>query len=137
MEQHHQLSDYEFSTRFGDGSLEPSYFTHEAHLRLAWIYVQKLGVVEACERVCKEIARFDGLHGDGTKFHKTLTVAAVKAVWHFIQKSGSDNFRDFIREFPQLKFDFKSLIDSHYGFDLLASKEAKRRYISPDVLPFT
>ena len=34
---------------------------------------------------------------------------------------GSENFKDFIVEFSQLKQDFKSLINSHYSFDIFVS----------------
>lgn len=130
------MNDLVFLNAFESGNFPPSLFDHEAHLRLAWVNLKCYGEQQAIEKVCQGIRAFDKLHGDGSKFHKTLTVASVKVVHHFIQKSGSAHFSDFIREFPRLKTAFKELLDQHYGFDLLADPKAKKEYVAPNLLPF-
>lgn len=133
---HWDLDDSRFITAFETGSLSPSLFSHEAHLRLAYIYLKNFGEELAIDKCCKGIREFDRLHGDGTKFHKTLTVASVKAVHHFMRKSKSTTFDDFIVEFPRLKTSFKQLLDQHYAFDLLKNVKAKSEYVAPDLIPF-
>lgn len=135
-EEHLQLPDSDFISQFEDCSLDPSLFTHEAHLRLAWIYIMKHGPEKAEEYISAQIQRFDSVHGDGKKYHKTLTIASIKVVDHFIQKSQSDNFSDFINEFLRLKTNFKDLLDYHYGIDIYNSPVAKEEYIKPDLDPF-
>ncbi len=136
MEQHRQLTDLEFEKQFAYGDLDPVSFSHEAHLRLAWIYINKYGEDSACEIICDQILNFATKHGDPEKFNKTVTIAAIKAVNHFIQKSNSTNFIDFIQEFPRLKYNFKELLDFHYGFDIFNSESAKKEYLEPDLLSF-
>ena len=136
MKSHFELSDKEFSHQFANLSLEPGLFTHEAHLRLAWIHIREYGVEQAIENICRQIKKFDKTHGDGTKYHETVTVAAVKMVNHFIQKSNNSNFQDFIHEFSRLKENFKDLLNAHYSFDLFSFEKAVRQYIEPDILPF-
>jgi hypothetical protein len=51
-------------------------------------------------------------------------------------KSTSSNFVDFMKEFPQLKQNFKALLASHYSWDILNSTLAKTEYQSPDLLTF-
>jgi cyclopropane fatty-acyl-phospholipid synthase-like methyltransferase len=65
-----------------------------------------------------------------------LTVAAIKAVHHFIRRSSSDNFYDFIHEFPKLKTSFRELISSHYRTDTFQSAKAREIFIEPDLSPF-
>ncbi|MEC7264291.1 MAG: hypothetical protein VXW38_11165 [Bacteroidota bacterium] len=130
------MTDQEFVHLFETGNLSPSLFTHEAHLRLAYIYLKNFGEELAIDKCCKGIREFDQLHGDGTKFHKTLTVASVKAVHHFMRKSKSTTFENLIVEFPRLKTSFKLLLDQHYAFDLLKSVKAKSEYVAPDLIPF-
>jgi hypothetical protein len=130
------MTDLEFVRLFETGHLPPSLFTHEAHLRLAYIYLKNFGEELAIEQCCNGIREFDRLHGDGTKFHKTLTVASVKAVYHFMQKSRSTTFEGLIAEFPRLKTSFKQLLDQHYAFDLLNNAKAKSEYVAPDLIPF-
>ncbi|PHN01157.1 hypothetical protein [Flavilitoribacter nigricans] len=137
MESHLNLTDGQFEYQFRDGSLDPALFSHEAHIRLAWIHTGRYGVEQACVNVCDQIQAFDRLHGDGTKFHRTLTVAAVRAVHHFRQKSVSDTFSGFIREFPRLKTNFKDLLNAHYSHFILRLPRAKREYLEPDLLPFS
>ncbi len=133
---HRSLEDQEFEHAFKTGKLEPSLFNHEAHLRLAWIYLRKYGMDNAIVMICKQIESFDNLHGDGEKFHVTLTVAALKVVHHFMLKSNAADFSSFMSEFPVLNSDFASLLYQHYGQGRLFSKEAKVEYVAPDVLPF-
>ncbi len=136
MEKHTNLDDATFVKQFEDGTLDPSIFSHEAHMRLAWIHIRKYGTDQACKNICHQILQFDIKNGKGEKFHKTITVAAVKVVNHFLTKSKSETFDDFIKEFPRLKNQFKSLLDYHYGFDIYNSELARDEYIEPDLCPF-
>lgn len=136
MKSHYNLSDLEFERQFKNCTFNPKLFSHEAHIRLAWIYVNNYGVEAASENLCQQIKLFDATFDDGTKYNKTITVACVKTVNHFSQKSKATNFKDFILEFPRLKTNFKDLLDAHYGFDIYYSKEAKKYYLAPDLLPF-
>ena len=137
MQNHLELSDLEFEKQFRECELNPKAFSHEAHLRLAWIHIHKYGLTQAVENLQTQLEKFVANIGAKDKYHKTLTVVAVQAVNHFMEKSGSDNFEDFIKEFPQLMNNFKGLINSHYSFDVFASEKARKEYIAPDVLSQT
>ncbi len=136
MKSHFELNDAEFAQRFENCSLEPSLFNHEAHLRLAWYYIKEFGVEKAIKKTCASIKQFDLVHGKGDKFHTTVTVASVKMVYHFMQKSQNFDFQTFMHKFPRLKIAFKELLDQHYGIDIFSNEEARVRYINPDILPF-
>lgn len=136
MSTHFQYSDAEFSARFRDCTLEPDLFSHEAHLRLAWIYLNAHGIDTVIQYCLGQIQRFDQVYGDGRKFHATLTVAAVKALAHFKSRSRSHSFPDFLAEFPRLKTDFRGLLAQHYSFDVLGHPIARRQYVQPDRLAF-
>lgn len=136
MEAHLKLSDQVFAQQFRDCTMDPKIFSHEAHLRLAWIHINNYGIDKACNNICKQLKQFDRTFGDGTKFNKTLTIAAIRAVYHFMLKSSSDDFLGFKSEFPRLFTDLKGLLDQHYGFDIYHSEEAKNFYLQPDILPF-
>ncbi len=136
MEKHRELNDLEFEIQFSDGTMDPSVFSHEAHLRLAWIHISKYGVEKAIENCCNQIKQFAESHGDQDKFNVTVTVAAAKAVYHFILKAESASFGSFIEEFPRLKIKFRELIDTHYSIDIFKSELAKVEFVKPDKLPF-
>lgn len=136
MEKHFDLTNVEFEKQFENCRLDPMLFSHEAHIRLAWVHIKKYGSVQAEENIQSQLKRFVEFVGATDKYSTTLTIVAIKAVSHFIVRSKSNNFKDFIAEFPQLKNDFKTLIESHYSFDIFNFQNAKREYLKPDLIPF-
>ncbi len=137
MEKHFDLTDAEFENQFRNCALSPELFSHEAHLRLAWIHVTKYGEEMAIENICTQLVTFVTFVGAKDKYNKTLTIAAIKAVQHFIKKSNSTTFQEFISEFPRLKYNFKDLMNFHYQIDVFNSEEAKKEFLQPDLVPFS
>lgn len=130
------LTDEVFELQFQMAKLDPVLFTHEAHLRLAWIHLRKYGVTRAILNVTSQLQHFVKVLGASEKYHHTLTIAAVKMVDHFRRKSTSQNFTDFISEFPQLKTNFRHLLNQHYKTDIMSSASARIEFFEPDLLPF-
>lgn len=136
MEAHVQLSDSEFERQFQSKTFNPEWFSHEAHLRLAWIHIRNYGIEQAIENICSQLVAYVDHLGVRDKYNKTLTIAAIRAVYHFRLRSHADAFPDFIAEFPRLKYNFKELIFAHYGVDIFQLESAKHEYLEPDLLPF-
>ncbi len=136
MNNHYQLTDTDFESQFSNSTLDASLFNHEAHIRLAWIHVTKYGVDKAVKNVNTQLVNYVASLGAQDKYNNTVTTAAVKAVYHFIQKSKSDNFKDFIEEFPRLKTNFKDLLSQHYSINIFNSENAKSSFLEPNLLPF-
>lgn len=136
MEKHWVYTDIEFEQLFNKCELPPAEFSHEAHLRLAWLHISRYGIEQAEENIQKQLQQFVAFVGAKDKYHKTLTIAAMRAVYHFMLKSNSDNFINFIADFPQLKHKFKELMESHYSFDIFSSNKAKVEFLEPDLSPF-
>ncbi|MDX1943095.1 MAG: hypothetical protein SFU99_21205 [Saprospiraceae bacterium] len=136
MEKHFHLSDLAFEQQFADCSLDPTLFSHEAHLRLAWIHIKKYGIDQAIENICQQIKHYAASLGAHDKYNETVTIAAIRAVYHFMLRSKTDHFQDFIIENPRLKTSFKELLFSHYSTDIFTSERAKKEYLEPELLPF-
>ena len=136
-EKHLLLSNQQFEEKFENSTLSPVLFTHEAHLRLAYIHITKYGLKKAIDNLCKQIAFFDQKFDEGKKFNKTVTIASVNVVNHFINKTTSKNFRGLVEEFPRLKTHFTALLKTHYSRNIFADKMARNHYLEPDLLPFS
>lgn len=136
MQNHYSLTDAEFELQFFNCTLNESLFNHEAHIRLAWIHITKYGVDRAVSNIEKQLVKYVASLGAQDKYNKTVTIAAIKAVYHFIQKSKSNNFKDFIEEFPRLKTNFKDLLSQHYSINIFNSENAKSSFLEPNLLPF-
>lgn len=133
---HLELSDLEFEKQFGDCSLDPTLFTHEAHIRLAWIHITKYGSQQAEENINSQILQYVSKLGAQSKYHATVTIAAVKIVNHFVLQSPANDFAEFVKANDRLITDFKGLLMTHYKTNIFDSAEAKKEYIEPELLPF-
>ena len=136
MENHYEKSDREFEQQFADATLERGLFSHEAHLRLAWIHLDQYGIDRAIENIRMQLQHFVNAQGAKDKYNETVTIAAIRAVHHFMRKSATTNFKDFIAENPRLKFQFRDLLGAHYRTDIFISETAKAKYLEPELLPF-
>lgn len=136
MKDHFQYSDETFEALFASNKLEPSLFNHEAHLRLAWIHITKYGCEQAVVNVCEQIESYAHHLGAGDTYNRTVTMAAVRAVFHFTLKNDINDFREFINAYPRLKTNLKALLSQHYGIDIFNSEIAKSIFLQPDLLPF-
>lgn len=97
----HQTSqeDRDFRSAFEACAIPPSDFTHKAHVRLAYVYLVESGVELAVQRMRDGLLRFIEHHDiPPDKFHETMTRAWVLAVRHFMSRSSSTSFADFIVE---------------------------------------
>jgi hypothetical protein len=94
------------------------------------------GIKRGSEIICEQILAFVKPLGAEKKFNKTLTVASMNMVNHFMQKAETDNFLDFIQAFPMLKYAFKQLVSQHYSFDILKDERTRKEYVEPDLVGF-
>lgn len=136
MELHSTLSDNELEIQFETLQLDPAMFSHEAHLRLAWIHIRKYGIERAIDNITSQIKQFANSLGPRDKYNETVTVAAIRAVYHFMLRSTDSNFDDFIRNNPRLKNNFKALLNAHYSTNIFLDSQAKKTYLEPELLPF-
>jgi len=136
METHFDFSDSDFLAHFNTCELDPTLFSHEAHLRLAYLNIKKHGPTEAEQVIQEQLKRYVAHQGAQDKYNTTLTLAACKAVQHFMAKATAADFTGFITEFPRLKHNFKDLMSAHYSMDIYSSASAKSEFLAPDLLPF-
>lgn len=136
MEPHFILNDAEFEQQFQDCTFDPKLFSHEAHLRLAWIHIRNYGIEQAIENIRYQLQNYTESLGARSKYNETVTVAAIRAVYHFMLKSTATDFPDFIAENPRLKNNFKELLAFHYRTDIFNAPGAKEIFLEPELLPF-
>jgi hypothetical protein len=136
MEKHVELTDEQFEQQFQEATLDAHLFTHEAHVRLAWIHVKKYGIELAIQNVTTQLRAYVETLGATDKYNETLTVAAVKAVYHFYLRTEHVSFQDFILKNKRLKENFRELMNAHYSTDIFRSEAAKKHFLAPELLPF-
>ena len=114
-----ELTDKDFLEQIENCTLDPVLFTHENLLRMTWILIKKYGIKiallknnELKQNYYKNVFKND-------KFNATLTKAYTEILYHFMQQTSTNNFEKLLREFPRLKYDFKDLVKTHYGYNIL------------------
>lgn len=144
METHRKISDSKFEELFSTWKLERSMFNHEAHIRIAYLYILKYGIRDAIKKLSSELKNYiesESRNGQyyekkNKKFYNaTLTIASMKIVEQRIMKTNSQNFNTFIEKNKDLQEDFIQIIWSHYRDNNLHSEIARYVYIEPDI-PF-
>lgn len=133
---HSQLTDQELEQQFETFKLKPKLFSHEAHLRLAYIHIKKYGAVRSEGHMTEQIKGYAESLGVYDKFNKTVTIASVRIMNHFMSSGESDDFYGLMNEFPVLLADFRSLLSRHYSFNVFGDKQAKKDFVVPDLIPF-
>ena len=136
MKTHNDLSDKVFEEQFANCQLDAVIFSHEAHLRLAWIHIRKYGIDQAIENICTQLKAYTQSLGAIEKYNETVTTAAINAVYHFMLKSNTDTFQIFTIEHPRLISNFRDLLGQHYAIDIFHSELAKSTFLEPELLPF-
>jgi hypothetical protein len=131
----HQLSleDYAFCLQFESGLVSPADFNHQAHVRLAYIYLCENTVEIAYCKMRDSIQALLAKNGlDTSKYHETLTRAWVMAVRHFMANTQPTNSAsDFILNNPRL-LDTKIML-THYSESVLFTEQARHHFIEPDL----
>lgn len=129
MNTHENFNDRDFLNQIENCTLNPDLFTHESQLRLSWILINKYGLEIATLKNCKLKEQFYIKVLNSNKFNLPLTKAYTEILHYFMDKSSTKNFDKLLREFPRLKYDFKELVKTHYGYNIL--KEHRTEKIKP------
>jgi len=129
MNTYENLDENDLVNQIENCTLSPELFTHEAQLRLSWILINKYGLEIATLKNCKLKEQFYINALNSQKFNLPLTKAYTEILHFFMQKSATKDFDKLLREFPRLKYNFKELVKTHYGHDIL--KEHRKEEIRP------
>ena len=104
---------------------------HREHVRLAWLVVRDEGPGPGGDRVARILRHLAELHGEGDRYHETLTRFWIRLVAHAIEvEPGIDDFDLFVERFPLLLDG--AIVKKHWTVETLES--ARAAWVEPDVL---
>lgn len=150
------MTDDKFLTRFEQCTLARADWTHEAHVRMAWLYVARSETYRAARvKVRSGIKKLNAAfvaqqnapcgatrpaepvaateEKPATGFHETITTAFVRLVAS--RSKPGEKFSAFRKRNPDL-FDRKlTALLSHYSPEVLFSEPAKAQFVEPDREP--
>jgi hypothetical protein len=133
----HLLSkgDHDFHLQVSTCNFPASAFNHQAHIRLAYIYLSEHTTETAYQMMRNTLLNFLECHRiDKSKYHETMTRAWIMAVRHFMNHaSDSDSSASFIEKNPNLLN--ASIMMAHYSAKVLFSDEARTTFVEPNLFP--
>jgi hypothetical protein len=131
---HRELSNEKFLSLMGDGTIDPKLFNHEAHVRLAWLYLTRDGMESALASISKAIRQLDDQYTNGMKYHHTITVSFSLIILLLIRGNKSDSWDEFIAEHEPLTYS-KALLSEYYNESTLYNDHARKVFVPPDKNP--
>jgi hypothetical protein len=138
------MTDDEFLTAFETVSLPRKEWTHEAHVRMAWLYLSRHPFPMAVERarqgirkLNEEFIRKDRLRCGPPRrsmgYHDTITVAFVTLIASRFQPA--EDFPTFRDRNHDLMDRTLSALHLHYSPERLSSTDARAAFVEPDRQP--
>jgi hypothetical protein len=127
------LSDEEFLRAFLECRLTPEQFDHRAHVRAAWLLLNRHSMEHAIEHMCSGILALAIRFGAREKYNRTLSEAVMRLM--AADASVHASWDEFLRSQPRLLGGVRTLLAEHYSPDRLHSPAAKEQFVAPDRSP--
>ncbi len=129
------VDDDSLLNAFEDASLPNGAFHHEEHVRVAWLYVKRLGVAAAIPRFADALKRFAIAKGAPNLYHETITWAYLLLIGERLARQPVETWTDFATAHPELLAWKPSILDRYYSEGLLWSDLARAVFVMPDRVP--
>lgn len=127
-------ADLEFLQRIECCTLPEYDWTHEAHIRIAWICLSLHEFENGLERIRKGILRYNTrVLKQRHKYHETVTVAF--AILVASQMTADEPWADFVARAADLTSSDNPVLLKYYSEQQLLSTAARMRFIAPDRAP--
>lgn len=131
------MSDHDFLSAFENCTLPAAEWTHEAHIRMAWLMLKRSPYDVALEQIRRGINRYnDTVLKKENAYHETITVAFTRLI--AVGRSSLPDghlFSEFKSAHPLLLDNKLSALLHHYERTTLFNDEARARFVAPDLVP--
>lgn len=131
------MDDEQLWQAFSTSGLSATEWTHEAHLRTAFLFGQRFDLEEAHLRLRAGIIRLNERHGlvetSSRGYFETLTRAWLVLVTDARLRSGATTSSEVLARCPELRD--RTLPLRHYSKELLATPRARAIFVAPDLAP--
>lgn len=109
-------------------------FDHQAHVCVAWRYLQNYDVLTAIDRYRRTLRTLTCKLGVPEKYHETITWFYLLAVSARAGAPAASDWQRFKAGNPELFASHPDYIYRYYTADCLASDLARTRFVLPDRL---
>jgi len=129
----------EFLAAFEGCTLPKEKWTHAAHLLTGACYVHAMGREPALERMRECVSRYNvsvgGKNTETSGYHETITVMWIRLLDRLRQEVGSMERAAFAALAVEQFEPRRAVFREYYDFDVVASTEARLRWVEPTLKP--
>ena len=129
-----QLSDREFIEQFEACTLPAERFHHREHVKLAWLYLNELPLLQAISRFTAGIKRFATANGKPDRYHETITWAFLLLIHQRMVATKGRSWDEFAAANGDLLDWQENILSRYYRQETLASDLARQTFLMPDRL---
>ena len=130
------MTDDEFLKAFEECRIPQELWTHEAHVRMAWLYLRKRPLHEVVPIVREGITRYAACRGKTGAYHETITLGYLALIdGRIVRGAEQGTFAEFIAGNPALADRSLTALLGHYTREVLFSDEAREAFVEPDLVP--
>ena len=131
------MDDEELWQAFSSSALGHAQWTHETHIRTAFLFIQRFALDEAHLRIRAGIIRLNERHGlvesSARGYFETMTRVWLILVSDAYKRSGAPTSQELLTRCPELQD--RQLPLRHYSRELLMSLKARAIFVPPDLAP--
>jgi hypothetical protein len=127
------MTDDEFLDRFEAGRLPEQGFHHGDHVKLAWLYLRRFGVLEVLGRFSAGLQALARARGKPQLYHETITWAYILLIRERMARTGSGQaWPEFAAAHPDLLAGREGILHDYYREETLRSELARSIFVFPD-----
>jgi hypothetical protein len=128
------MTDDQLLEGFENATLDA--FHHDDHVRVAWIYLGRLGLHGALAAFSEGLKRFAEAHGQAAKYHATVSWFYVVVIHQRMATAGAEcGWERFAADNPDVLGDWGAFVKQYYSPETLQSSFARREFVLPDRVP--
>jgi len=125
------MNDQLFAEAFERCEIAGDAFHHRDHVRLAWIYLRQMPVIDALKRFTESLKRFAAHNDVPNLYHETITWAYLLLIHERMERNPVDDFPTFEAANADLFAWKPSILNRYYDQETLDSELAKRMFLMP------
>ncbi len=119
---------------FEAGAVDACAFNHEAHIYVAWLYLERYPLCDAINGFTRALRRLTIQLGVPGKYHETISWFFLLLIQERRTTATISDWFAFRRENTDLFSRDDNILKRYYSDNLLSSERAKRSFVLPDRL---
>ncbi len=120
--------------QFESVAFEPGEFDHEAHVYVAWSYLQRHELLEAIRLYRSGLQKIVKGFGAESKYHETITWFYMVSISERMTGDAARCWHSFRQLNPELFTRNPGWVGRHYSAERLAGPRARHQFVLPDLV---